>query len=232
MYNKNNFPGGFPANFPTNAGAPGGGRPRFNYPPDRMPPPGHRPQGGDRDRQGPEVDETVSRPIIREEDLTRMDDISRDAGWASTDDIDYNQKLSFSDDEAENDAPTKRDNHHHKKIMDKKMMDEKLSSVLHQEQQQQQQQQHMGSPDDRDSKMRDSRNLPPGEVKDMTREQANQPSAHNRSWNRDRDFQRGPNNGPNNNYPSQQPQQPPMQQRSPHPIRGNCCCFSHYNIFK
>lgn len=30
-----------------------------------------------------------------------MDDISRDAGWAAHDDIDYNQKLAFSDDEGE-----------------------------------------------------------------------------------------------------------------------------------
>lgn len=47
-------------------------------------------------------DEVVPRPIIKEEDLSKMDDISRDVGWASHDDIDYNQKLAFSDDESDN----------------------------------------------------------------------------------------------------------------------------------
>ncbi|XP_025837147.1 uncharacterized protein LOC108738623 isoform X2 [Agrilus planipennis] len=50
--------------------------------------------------QRPDEDEVVSRPIIKEEDLTRMDDLARDVGWASYDDIDYNQKLAFSDDES------------------------------------------------------------------------------------------------------------------------------------
>lgn len=36
------------------------------------------------------VDEEITpRPIIKEEDLSKMDDISRDAGWATHDDIDY-----------------------------------------------------------------------------------------------------------------------------------------------
>lgn len=34
-------------------------------------------------------DEPLHRPIIREEDLNRMDDMTRDVGWASHDDIDY-----------------------------------------------------------------------------------------------------------------------------------------------
>lgn len=34
-------------------------------------------------------EEVVSRPIIREEELNRMDEISKDAGWAESDEIDY-----------------------------------------------------------------------------------------------------------------------------------------------
>lgn len=46
-------------------------------------------------------DDVLHRPIIKEEDLSKMDDIARDVGWASHDDIDYNQKLAFSDDESD-----------------------------------------------------------------------------------------------------------------------------------
>lgn len=36
------------------------------------------------------VDEEITpRPIIKEEDLSKMDDIAHDAGWATHDDIDY-----------------------------------------------------------------------------------------------------------------------------------------------
>lgn len=34
-------------------------------------------------------DEVISRPIIREEELNRMDEISKEAGWTESDDIDY-----------------------------------------------------------------------------------------------------------------------------------------------
>lgn len=34
-------------------------------------------------------DDVVSRPIIKEEELNRMDEISKDAGWAESDEIDY-----------------------------------------------------------------------------------------------------------------------------------------------
>lgn len=44
-------------------------------------------------------DETVPPSIIKEEELHRMDEIERDMGWAYSDDIDYNKKLTFSDDE-------------------------------------------------------------------------------------------------------------------------------------
>lgn len=90
MY-RSNFPGGFSSQFASNSGS-NSPRPRFNHPLDRFPPP-------QRDRMGEE--EILTRPIIKEEDLTRMDDISRDAGWAAHDDIDYNQKLAFSDDEGD-----------------------------------------------------------------------------------------------------------------------------------
>ncbi|KAK4881051.1 hypothetical protein RN001_004370 [Aquatica leii] len=52
-------------------------------------------------RSNNENDDMCHRPIIKEEDLNRMDDMTRDVGWASHDDIDYNQKLAFSDDEME-----------------------------------------------------------------------------------------------------------------------------------
>ncbi|XP_029661450.1 protein PRRC2C isoform X5 [Formica exsecta] len=97
MY-RSNFPGGFPPQFSSNSGS-NSPRPRFNHPLDRFPPP-------QRDRVTEE--EILTRPIIKEEDLTRMDDISHDAGWAAHDDIDYNQKLAFSDDESESE-PLKND---------------------------------------------------------------------------------------------------------------------------
>lgn len=36
-----------------------------------------------------DTEEVTHRPIIKEEDLNKMDDIARDVGWASHDDIDY-----------------------------------------------------------------------------------------------------------------------------------------------
>lgn len=62
-------------------------------------------------RSGPptDVEELAHRPIIKEEDLNRMDDMTRDVGWASHDDIDYNQKLAFSDDELPADRERERD---------------------------------------------------------------------------------------------------------------------------
>ncbi|XP_071644982.1 uncharacterized protein Nocte isoform X10 [Temnothorax longispinosus] len=98
MY-RSNFPAGFSSQFSSNSGS-NSPRPRFNHPLDRFPPP----QSRDRTTE----EEMMTRPIIKEEDLTRMDDISRDAGWAAHDDIDYNQKLAFSDDEAESE-PSKND---------------------------------------------------------------------------------------------------------------------------
>lgn len=56
---------------------------------------------------GVEEDVVVPRPIIKEEELNKMEDLSRDTGWASHDDIDYNQKLEFSDDETAEDERSK-----------------------------------------------------------------------------------------------------------------------------
>lgn len=56
---------------------------------------------GESRQRNVESEEIAPRPIIKEEDLNRMDDM-RDLGWATHDDIDYNQKIAFSDDESEN----------------------------------------------------------------------------------------------------------------------------------
>ena len=48
----------------------------------------------------------MQRPIIKEEELERIDSLAKDDGWAKHDEIDYNQKLQFSDDDNLEDAPT------------------------------------------------------------------------------------------------------------------------------
>lgn len=71
----------------------------------------------DRSNSVPYVEVDVAllqRPIIKEEELERMHSIAKDDGWAKTDDIDYNQQLQFSDDEA-----GEHDGHHHHKNDDK-----------------------------------------------------------------------------------------------------------------
>lgn len=47
--------------------------------------------------------------IIKEEELERMDKIVKEEGWTHSDEIDYNQKLVFSDDESDGapSAPSK-----------------------------------------------------------------------------------------------------------------------------
>ena len=47
----------------------------------------------------------VQRPIIKEEELERIDSLARDDGWSKHDEIDYNKKLQFSDDEADDVKP-------------------------------------------------------------------------------------------------------------------------------
>lgn len=63
-------------------------------------------------------DEVLPPSIIKEEELHRMDEIERDMGWAYSDDIDYNKKLTFSDDEILTDKssrPKQTDTKHHEK---------------------------------------------------------------------------------------------------------------------
>ncbi|XP_074028927.1 no circadian temperature entrainment isoform X2 [Leptinotarsa decemlineata] len=84
-----------PSTLPTSING-RGGRPLDNRPPRLA------------ERDGEEV---APRPIIKEEELNRMDEIGKDMGWAESDEIDYNQKLAFSDEESE--RSTKRDTRRH-----------------------------------------------------------------------------------------------------------------------
>lgn len=63
----------------------------------------HRPQQSAPPYLEPDI--LVQRPIIRDEELQRIEAISKDEGWAKDDEIDYNQKLQFSDDESEPSPP-------------------------------------------------------------------------------------------------------------------------------
>lgn len=47
------------------------------------------------------LEELTPRPIIKEEELSRMVEISNDMGWAIQDEVDYNKTLAFSDDECD-----------------------------------------------------------------------------------------------------------------------------------
>lgn len=76
-----------------NTSSPVNGRGGAARPADNRPP-----RLADRDR---EVEDVVPRPIIKDEELSRMAEISKDMGWADSDEIDYNQKLAFSDDESD-----------------------------------------------------------------------------------------------------------------------------------
>ncbi|XP_063973669.1 protein PRRC2C-like isoform X4 [Diachasmimorpha longicaudata] len=195
---RGNFPpGGFPSQFPSNVST-SGPRPRFNNSNERPGQMGPRP--GERDR--PQHDEEViSRPIIKEEDLTRMDDISHEPGWAAHDDIDYNQKLAFSDDEPETEAPLpkKEDRKEARKddIKDDKPVTDTGGSSVHDDKE---------SPRPRDN--RDSK-----DNRDMSYRPWQQPQTRN-------DY-RASSNGPNmtamrDNYSTGGNQSQPR----PHPLRG------------
>ncbi len=106
MYGRTGFPS-FPPNY-----HPGMPRPPYPFPDQRYrghpPPPNSRnnqPQSGDRERGDREGDETYKRPaIIKDKDLKEFDELLRteanDGGWAgATGEIDYTEKLVFSDDE-------------------------------------------------------------------------------------------------------------------------------------
>lgn len=47
----------------------------------------------------------VQRPIIKEEELDRIDSLARDDGWSKHDEIDYNKKIHYSDDETDDIKP-------------------------------------------------------------------------------------------------------------------------------
>lgn len=51
----------------------------------------------------------VQRPIIKEEELERIDSLARDEGWSKHDEIDYNKKIQFSDDEPDDVKPKDND---------------------------------------------------------------------------------------------------------------------------
>ena len=66
----------------------------------------HSNNNGNDDRSSSyEPEMIVQRPIIKEEELERIDSLARDDGWSKHDEIDYNKKLQFSDDEADDVKP-------------------------------------------------------------------------------------------------------------------------------
>ncbi|XP_019526904.3 mediator of RNA polymerase II transcription subunit 12 isoform X1 [Aedes albopictus] len=99
-----------------------------------------------------EPDILVQRPIIRDEELQRIEAIAKDEGWAKDDEIDYNQKLQFSDDESEPSPP--------KEIPMPVVKQEKSPPQVQQQQQQiQQQQQQQQSQQEDDKRMAWSREV-------------------------------------------------------------------------
>lgn len=73
----------------------------------QAPPPRHsaRQQQHDDRSSSFEPEIIVQRPIIKEEELERIDSLARDEGWSKHDEIDYNKKIQFSDDEADDIKP-------------------------------------------------------------------------------------------------------------------------------
>lgn len=75
----------------------------------QQPPPRHagRHNNNNNDDRGSsyEPDIVVQRPIIKEEELERIDSLARDEGWSKHDEIDYNKKIQFSDDEPDDIKP-------------------------------------------------------------------------------------------------------------------------------
>lgn len=80
MYKGNNFQQGPGIGVQNSQNMPSPINGRSHRPADNRPP-----RLGDRG----EVEEVAPRPIIREEELSRMDEISKDMGWAESDEIDY-----------------------------------------------------------------------------------------------------------------------------------------------
>lgn len=96
---------------------------------------GQRPQDGRQppprlaDHRDADTDTVAPRPIIKEEDLNRMDEIGKDMGWAESDDIDYNQTIAFSDDET--DATGKMEKRRHSQHSQKQHVQSQQHSQHH-----------------------------------------------------------------------------------------------------
>jgi hypothetical protein len=88
---------------------PGQGMPRYGMPvPPGAPPPREREHSdshreSNRGRGPPPMRPTQQfavKPILRQEDLKRMDDIDQEGSWASVkEEVDYNKKINFSDED-------------------------------------------------------------------------------------------------------------------------------------
>lgn len=74
--------------------------------------------------------------IIRDEDLERIDKIVKEEGWTNNDEIDYNQKLVFSDDESDTPMPpskgkdNKRGNGSKERILLRKDDDNRAGTII------------------------------------------------------------------------------------------------------
>ncbi|XP_053600828.1 protein PRRC2C isoform X2 [Plodia interpunctella] len=73
-----------------------------------------------------------ARPILRPDQISSLDDISRDAGWAQHDDIDYDQKLDFSD--GESSAPSKASKNNNRASIESERVDTKIQELTDEEQ--------------------------------------------------------------------------------------------------
>jgi len=130
---------------------------------------GHR---GDRDRggYGPQHSHHqqnkpsthFSGPIIRQEDLKRMDEIGKqDRGWATeADDVDYNKKISFSDEEEDKSSSHRKKDMTEELYNDEERSDRRPVKIL----------ERKSDPNDRDHRDRDGpRNMPDMEDDRMRR---------------------------------------------------------------
>ncbi|XP_038209509.1 uncharacterized protein LOC119830524 [Zerene cesonia] len=72
------------------------------------------------------VEVLTARPILRDEQISSLDDISRDAGWAQNDDIDYDQKLDFSDGESSAPTPKTSNKNNNRASIDVERVDSKI----------------------------------------------------------------------------------------------------------
>lgn len=91
-------------------------------PPPRVPPP----------QRAQEL--LTARPILRADQIHSLDDIARDAGWAQHDDIDYDQKLDFSDGETSGPVSTTRGNKSNRSNIESERIDTKLQDPGDEEQ--------------------------------------------------------------------------------------------------